>query len=315
MASQRLGKPSPAVPRRFGRRRVLLAGGLVLALVLLAAGVSAWRAIRPGRSPETHGPRLRVDEEDLLVPLAANRSSTASIPVPSDPVPQPAGDDARGLTDRFTLDFREDFEAQAVGLTAQTTPDADATLQPSALEQFAVEPAGVRVTIPSGSPVTYCGGDLRIRLRGDFQITARYTILNLEPPTEGHGTGIGIEVEEAQGERAALERMIRVEEGNVFLGVRGERREDGEYDYRSQFHGTSSEALSGWMRLARVGSRIRYQIAAPHGERFVQIHEAGFPSGEVVKFLFKAQTGYSPTAVDVVWSYYDVQAENIFKKY
>ncbi len=312
--SKEAERPS-AAPRQFGRRRVLLAGGLVAGLVLLVAGVSAWRASRRERFPEPRRTGVRVVQEDLLAPLVAKRSSTASTPVPNDPVPQPAGDEAGGLKDRFTLDFREEFETQAIELIAMMTPGADTTTRPSAVEQFAVEPAGVRVTIPNGSPVGYSGGNLRIRLGGDFQITARYTILNLEPPTGGYGTGVGISVEETGGERAALQRMIRVEEGHVFLGVRGERREGGAYGYRSQFHDTSSEALSGWMRLERVGSRIRYQIAGPHSERFVQIHEAEFPPGEVIKVLFKAQTGHSPTAVDVVWSYYDVQAEQIVKEF
>jgi len=306
---------APVQPRRAGRRRVLLAAGLVVGLVLLVVGVSAWRATRRERFPEPRRSGVPVVQEDLLAPIAANRASTASIPVPKDPVPQAAGDDVAGLKDRFTLDFRKDFETQAIEPIAMMTPGADTTLRPSAVEQFAVEPAGVRVTIPNGSPVGYSGGSLRIRLRGDFQITARYTILNLEPPTGGYGTGVGISVEETGGERAALQRMIRVEEGHVFLGVRGERREGGAYAYRSQFHDTSSEALAGWMRLERVGSSIRYQIAAPHGERFVQIHEAAFPPGDVVKVLFKAQTGHSPTAVDVVWSYYDVHAEEIIKEY
>jgi hypothetical protein len=69
------------------------------------------------------------------------------------------------------------------------------------------------------------------------------------------------------------------------------------------------------MRLVRVGSRVRYQIAGPHSERFVQIHEAEFPPGEVVKVRFKAQTGRSPTLIDVIWSYFDVQAEQIVKEY
>ena len=314
------GKPKqaerpPAKPPRLGRRRALLAGGLVVGLVLLVAGVTAWRASRRERFPEPRRTGVRVVQEDLLAPLLAKRASTTSTPVPSDPVPQPAGDDASGLKDRFTLDFREDFETQAVELVLLMRSGTDKTTRPSPVEQFSVEPAGVRVTIPNGSTAGYCAGDLRILLRGDFQVTARYTILNLQQPEGGHGTGVGISVQETGGERAALERKIGMPNRHAFLGVRGERQEKGGYRYRVQSHDTSSEALSGWMRLVRMGSRIRYQIAGPHTERFVQIHEADFPSGEVIKVLFKAQTGGSPTAVDVVWSYYDVQAEQIVKEY
>ena len=305
----------PAAPRWFGRRRALLAGAMVVGLVLLVAGVSAWRASRRERFPEPRRTSPKAVKEDVLAPLIANRSSTPSTPIPSDPVPQQASADVAGLKARFTLDFRKDFETQAIKPFAYTRGGADPTTMPSPVEQFAVEPAGVRMTIPSGSPVGYCGGDLRIRLRGDFHVTARYTILSLEPPTKGSGTGIGIEAYGVQRELAALHRTLRMREEHVFHATRGEPREEGGYRYHVRSRDTSSEALSGWMRLERAGSTIRYQIAGPHSERFVQIHEAEFPPGDVVKVRFKAQTRGSPTAVDVVWSYFDVQAEQIVKEF
>jgi hypothetical protein len=138
--------------------------------------------------------------------------------------------------------------------------------------------------------------------------------LDLEPAT-GHGAGIGILAQNADGVLAALHRTIRQSDEHFFDGTIGVRREEGGYDYRKQRHDTSSEALSGWMRLVRSGDSIRFEIAGPHGERFTQIHEAEFPTDEVVKIMFKAQTRGSPTAVDVVWSQLDVQAEKIIKEY
>jgi hypothetical protein len=73
--------------------------------------------------------------------------------------------------------------------------------------------------------------------------------------------------------------------------------------------------LSGWLRLTRMGKEIRYQVAGPHVERFAQIHEEEFTDDEVVRVRVVVQTGGSPTAVDVVWSYFDVQAEEVVKTY
>ncbi len=328
-ASQARAEPKPAqapgktkdaerpleAPRQFGRRRVLLAAGLVVGLVLLVAGVSAWRATRRERFPEPHRPGVRVVLEDLLAPLAAKRSVTASTPVPNDPVPRPASGDAGGLKARFILDFREDFETRAIALLSEQSPGADAAIRPATVEHFTFDPAGMRVTIPHGSPLEFCCGYPRIRVKGDFQVTARYTILKMEPPTEGSGTGAGISVQDTDGERANVRRTLEVRQGHVFSAVRGERREDGKYRYRRHYQDTSSDVLSGWMRLERVGSSIRYQIAAPHGERFVQIHEDVFPTNDMVRAVFKTQTGGSPTTIDVVWSYFDVQAEEIVKEY
>ncbi len=309
------GQRPSAEPPRIGRRRVVLAGGFVLGLVILVTGISVWRANRRQTLPEARQRGPRVVHDDPLAPLLAERSSTALTPVPDDPLPQPAGADVAGLKAQFTLDFREDFETQAINLFAKARPGGDTMTRPSAVDQFAVEPAGLRMTIPSGSPVELCRGDLRIRLQGDFQITARYTILNLERPTGGYGSGVGITVEETGGEQASLQRLIYAPQRHVFAAVRGQRREDGTYGYRKQRLNTSSEALSGWLRLARVGSSVRYQIAAPHSEQFLQFHEDDFPLGDVGRVMFKNQPGRSPTAVDVVWSYLDVQAEEIIKEY
>ena len=317
--AQAPGKPKRAEPppretRPIGRRRVLLAGGLVVALVLLVAGVSAWRASRRERFPEPFRASVHVVKEDLLAPVVAERSRTASTPVPNDPVPQPAADDVAGLKARFTLDFREDFETQAIKPFAKARGGADAAITLSPVDPFSFDPAGLQMSISGGGPVGYCGCHLRVRLEGDFRVTARHTILDLEPATST-GAGIGILVQDARGTLAALHRTVRKRDEHFFDGTFGERREEGGYDYRKHVHDTSSEALSGWMRLERVGSSIRFQIASPHSERFVQIHEGEFSQGEVVKIMFKAQTRGSPTAVDVVWSQLDVQAEKIVKAY
>jgi hypothetical protein len=109
--------------------------------------------------------------------------------------------------------------------------------------------------------------------------------------------------------------VLRVREGHVFSGVRGLRQPDGKYQYRKYCHDTSSEALSGWLRMLRVGNRVRFQIAGPHGERFIQIHEDECPPNDVRGIPLKIQTGGSPTAIDAVISYLDVQAEQIVKDF
>ena len=304
------GKPKQAErpsaePPRVGRRRVLLGVGLVVGLVLLVVAVSVWRANRRERFPEPSRAPPPVVQPDLLGSLVANRSSTASSPVPSDPVPEPVSADASQLEARLTLDFREDFETQSIELVGGSPPD----------QHFTIEPGGLRITVPDGSDAHYFAADARIRVKGDFRITARYVILDMPPPQGGFGPGVSLWVEDAQGERAAVERRLREREGHVFAGYRGRCQEDGTYLHSAPFHETSSEAMSGWMRLARVGKEIRYQVAGPHVQRFTQIHEEEFTEDEVARVRVVVQTGGSPTAVDAVCSYLDVQAEELVKTY
>ncbi len=298
-------EPPPAEPPRIGRRQLLLAGGLVLGLLLLVVGVSAWRASRRERFPEPYqGPREPV-KQDVLAPLAADRSTASSVAVPKEPVPQPVDGETGNWKERFTQDFREDFETQSLDFVGGSPPE----------QYYSLEPAGLRMTVPENCPENYFAANARITLNGDFQITARYTILNMEPPTSGFGTGVALSVSDAEEERAAVWRQHGVREGHVFASYRGKRRPDKSFEHLTEFRETSSDALSGWLRLTRVGKNIRYEIAGPHNERFVQIHEEEFPGEDVRKIRLVIQTGGSPTALDAVWSYLDVQAEELVKHY
>ena len=55
--------------------------------------------------------------------------------------------------------------------------------------------------------------------------------------------------------------------------------------------------------------------AGPRNQRFVQIHEEEYPRDEVANVRLVVVTGGSPTAIDAVWSYFDVRAEEIVKEY
>jgi hypothetical protein len=167
-------------------------------------------------------------------------------------------------------------------------------------------------TLKEDDPVRRQGTSEWTRAReviGLFRVAAK------EPPAATPKPQAEPQRAEAPGKPkpAALHRTIRKRDEHFFDGTIGERREEGGYVYRRQKHDTSSEALSGWMRIVRAGNSVRFQIAGPHAERFTQIREAEFPPDEVVKVMFKAQTRGSPTAVDVVWSCLDVQAEKIIK--
>jgi hypothetical protein len=298
-------KPPPAKPPRIRRRQALSAGGVVLGVVVLVTVVSAWRANRRERFPVPYrGPREPVDR-DVLAPLAAKRSSAPSVAIPEEPVPQPVEADAGNLHDRFTQDFRQDVQTQAFELMGGSPAD----------QYYSFEPAGLRVTVPDGCPDSYFAVTPRIIIKGDFLITARYTILNWEPPTSGFGTIVGLMVVDGEGERAAVERRQCVRQGHVFCSYRGRPKPGGGHMHATEFRETSGDALSGWLRLRRVGGKIRYQIASHHSDRFVQVHEEEYPGDGSAKLRLVVQTGGSPIAVDTVWSYVDVQADELVETY
>jgi len=210
------------------------------------------------------------------------------------------------LADRFTQDFREQFTPQALELIGGRPP----------LHFWKVEPEGLRLTLAEGSDLNYCAVSPRIVVKGDFEITAGFAILDLPKPTEGFGAGALISVEEEQGERASLQRLHRQREGHALSPYRGRLKEDGTYDHSSQIQPLGpGGAKSGRLRLRREGTRALYEVGDPDGRQFAQIHEEDFPAGDVTRLRLVVQTGGSPTRVDVVWTHLDVRAEELTRLY
>lgn len=306
-AKTKQSEPLAARPPQTDRGRLLLAGGFVAALLCLVVGLTAWRAKRRQTFPELYrGPR-QAAPRDVVAPLAARRPPSRPGAVAREPVPEALPSEHADLKARYTQDFRQSFETQSIDLVliGDSGPE----------KYFSVEQGGLRVAIPENCPARQVAAGARIRVKGDFQITARYAMQNLTPPTEGYGTGISLFVESVEGEQAGMGRKIRMREGHVFTGYRGRRQPDGSYEHPTHFHRTSSDVLSGWLRLTRAGEKIRYQIADSGGERFVEIDEEDFPRGDLVKVRLSADTGRSPTPLDAVWSCLDVEAEEIEKMY
>ncbi|HUT94434.1 MAG TPA: DUF1583 domain-containing protein [Thermoguttaceae bacterium] len=210
------------------------------------------------------------------------------------------------LDERFTQDFRERFLPQAFELVGGWPPR----------RFWKVEPEGLRLTLEDRSDLNYCAVSPRIVVKGDFEITAGFTILDLPKPTQGFGAGMQISVEEEQGERAAVQRVHRQREGHSFSAYRGRLKEDATYDHSSRMQPAGiGAARSGWLRLRRQGTKLLYEVGDPDGQQFTQIDEQDFPVGDVAKLRLALQTGGSPTRGDVVWTHLDVRAEKLARLY
>jgi len=210
------------------------------------------------------------------------------------------------LDDRFTQDFGEQFAPQAFELIGGKPPH----------RFWKREPEGLRLTLDRGSELNYCAVRPRIVLKGDFEITAGFTILHLPKPTEGFGAGPVVAIEDEQGERASIQRLHRRREGHVVSAYRGRLKEDGTYDHSPHIQPVGmGGATSGWLRLRREGTKARYEVGDADGRQFTPIREEEFPAGDVAKLRLAVQTGGSPTRTDVVWTHLDVRAEELTRLY
>jgi len=222
--------------------------------------------------------------------------------------PDPGGTHAgaAAMEDRFTQDFREQFTPQALELVGGRP----------LRRIWKAEAEGLRFTLPDDSEVSYYAVSPRIVVKGDFEVTAAFTVLDLPRPSQGFGAGLRVEVEDLQGERAAMQRLHRQDKGHVFAAYRGRRKEDDTYEHSARMIPIEDpRARSGWLRLRRDGTKIEYHVADAGGEQFTKIHEEQFPADDVAKLRLAVQTGGSPTAVDVLWTYLDVRAQRLDRVY
>lgn len=223
--------------------------------------------------------------------------------------PGPGGSSAEAGTmeDLFSQDFCEEFLPHTIHLVSGPHPRV----------QFCkVEPAGLRCTLPKDSKTNYFAASPRIVLKGDFEITAGYTILNIPRPAKGFGAGPRITIEDPEGERAALQRLHREREGHVVSSYRGLRQDDDTYKHSVRILPvTDADTTSGSLRLTRNGPNVEYYVAGAGETEFTQIHTEEFPPGDVAQLRLEVQTGGSPTGVDVAWTYLDVRADELVRIY
>ncbi|NQT12141.1 MAG: DUF1583 domain-containing protein [Planctomycetes bacterium] len=211
------------------------------------------------------------------------------------------------MGDLFSQDFREGCLPQTIHLVSGPHPR---------IQFCKLGPAGLRFTLPEESKANYFAASPRIVIKGDFEATAGYTILNVPRPTKGFGAGARIAIEDPEGERAAVQRLHREREGHVVSSYRGLRQEDDTYEHSVRMLPvTNADTTSGSLRLVRRGPNVEYYAAGAGETEFTQIHTEEFPLGDVAQLHLGVHTGGSPTAVDVAWTYLDVRADELVRDY
>lgn len=171
----------------------------------------------------------------------------------------------------YTLDFRNhSFDNRRLRLIGT---GATALLKPAS--------EGLSVSLPAGTALDEVGFAPRFRLRGDFQITLDYKMVDVTRPKQGYGVGPGIYVMTASEDRqaATLGRVFRVKEGHVFTAHQA-RESDGDGSRQQSVRFFDTEADQGQLRLERIGNRLQYSVAGSDGS-WRMLHETEFTDADV----------------------------------
>lgn len=207
------------------------------------------------------------------------------------------------MVDRFAQDFHAQYAPQAMALLGGETP-----------QRFCrIDSSGLRCTIPTGGErVSFCGISAKFVVKGDFEITGDYKILKLPKPEKGHGAGVKISIKDHRQEWASLQRLHLPNGSQVYSAHRAVMHDD-VYEHSSKIAPTS--AMTGRLRLKRAGTTIHYLVADGEARKLQELRAADFTEGDLVQVYFAAQTGDSPTLVDVVWTDISLQAEGLVPTY
>jgi len=166
-------------------------------------------------------------------------------------------------------------------------------------EAMRIEPEGLRITLSpvhgSKKPV---GLVRSTRIRGDFEITMEFEVLQVDRPTAGDaGLGVYIAMVSPTNEAASIGRLVRPKGENVFVTHRaytptGMKR----IHYEKA---TRTEVGTGKLRLVRTDTTLHYLVAKGDSNLFEEIDNVPLESAEVDSVRFAANNGKSDTAVDV----------------
>jgi hypothetical protein len=172
------------------------------------------------------------------------------------------------------------------------------------------EPGAVRFWFPAkagGVPQTGCYS--YFTLSGDCEASFTYEILNLPTPKEGYGCGVGLALDAGdEVGRGSIQRVNKnaQESGFVLQTVLGSGAKA-----KEEYRFLSSSARQGRIGLRRVGKELVFLTADDPASPLEEVDRLPFTDRTIRAVRFFADSGGSPTALDVRVKEIRVQAEEI----
>ena len=121
-----------------------------------------------------------------------------------------------------------------------------------------------------------------VPVSGDFDITARYELLNTERSEKGAGAGVVLlAVSPASKKMAKLCRLLRHWDGDRYLADITDHATN-----KIAAKAVPTQVRSGQLRLVREGSTIRYLVADGPEQEFREIHRDEFGARDVDEVAF-----------------------------
>jgi hypothetical protein len=174
-----------------------------------------------------------------------------------------------------------------------------------------VDARGLRIRPVKGASNLPVGLISYMGVHGDFEITMGFEIVRLDKPAGGPGAGVSLFITAASLSRqaATLGRFLRPDGKAIFLCHRAATAPNKERKHQAESSPTT--ALSGNLRLVRRGTTLSYQFAENDRASFRELYQTEWGDDDVDSVRIAADSGGSPTAVDVCIRSFRIQAEQL----
>jgi RNA polymerase sigma factor (sigma-70 family) len=188
---------------------------------------------------------------------------------------------------------------------------------PDAASCVQFDPAGVRITLPTGYPGKWFGTGVAcpLELRGDFEITATYEVLR-EPlaAKSGQGTGlfVGVDLNTVADNRATLTRGIR--DATQFMTWFQLSDEADGKPLKDELRVFPATAKKGKLRLVRTGPVLASYMAEDPGKDFVLLRHHPFSTADVRHIRLGAQTGGPDASLEALVLDLRVRADSLLEQ-
>jgi hypothetical protein len=136
-------------------------------------------------------------------------------------------------------------------------------------------------------------------VKGDFEITMEFEVVNVEGPKGGRGAGpsLYLTMVSPTQEAATTGWQLKPDGSSVFFAHRASTPPGGPREHHGRT--TPTQGRSGKLRLVRTGSILAYLAAEGKGDSFREIDQFEIGKADVNAVRVAADNGGSPTLVDV----------------
>jgi len=172
---------------------------------------------------------------------------------------------------------------------------------PNAAGSIQSDSRGLRITLTEEHGLRPAVGlALQTGIKGDFEITMEFELIQVDKPVGGNGAGVSIWIKMVSysDEAATIWRAVGKGGEQVFLSHRASTGPDG----KRVHHGgdpIATQATSGKLRLVRTGSMLSYRVAEGSSEAFQELFETEIGEDDLGMVRFAADNGGSATLVDM----------------